>query len=145
NKLLRQVKFGSYGIVDLLGIDIEYPFGEEGGAYYTLSVYELKNTPLKSDHLIQCSRYYTYLKNLSETSDYKIIFNISLIGLKTFPSAQGLEFLAQSIDWLEVYEIRLDPKTGLIFHRIEGWITGNDDSSKNIASFVNIIEALDDK
>lgn len=123
-KVSRQVSLNQYGICDLL--TIYELLREDGSKHYYIELIELKNTPIKNEHLIQCARYKTFFDNLkidNGTSE----FTCHLVGMRTFTDSKSVDdlvFLCQAIDWLNVYETELDPWNGLQFSLVSGWCKG---------------------
>lgn len=128
--VIRQLSLKQYGICDLFTI-FEREL-EDGKKRYIIEIIELKNTPIKSEHIIQCARYKTFFDNLNiDNSEIKFICH--LVGLRTFTDSKivdDLVFLCQSIDWLKVYETTLSPHEGLQFDLVEGWHTKNSKGEK---------------
>lgn len=118
-KIFRQISLHPYGICDLLCISIHQI--TDNLKLLQIDLIELKNTSLKSDHLIQCARYKTFFDNLKLDS-YEVEFNCHLIGMATFKTdPSDFVLLCQSIDWLSVYECFLDPLEGIKFKFTSGW------------------------
>lgn len=118
-KIIRQVNLNPYGICDLLSIYIDKSINSI--TYLYIDLFELKNTQIKSDHLIQCARYKTFFDNL-DLENTTIEFNCHLIGMKSFDNnSSDLVYLCQSIEWLSVYECILSPFEGIGFKKTQGW------------------------
>jgi len=118
-KIIRQVPLTPYGICDLLCISGQNI--TDTVKYLKIDLIELKNTPLKSEHIIQCARYKTFFDNLN-LDGYEIEFSCHLIGMATFKTdLSDLVLLCQSIEWLSVYECILHPLEGIQFKLTEGW------------------------
>lgn len=141
-KILRQVQLGHYGICDLLCISGQSI--NDKLKYLKIDLIELKNTSIKSDHIIQCARYKTFFDNLS-LEDFEIEFSCHLIGMATFKNdLSDLVFLCQSIEWLCVYECLLSPFEGLEFKLTSGWGKGNNNSHKTFFDdkVINFIDEI---
>jgi len=122
-ELFRQPRLGSYGVADFLLVAVE----RTHIPVYHIHLVELKNTPLSYKHLGQCARYKRFFEELEDEGLFggPLIFNASLIGMKTFPTDCDLCFLAQEIDWLNVYETDIDPSEGLDLKLVSGWHKNN--------------------
>lgn len=129
----RQVRLGAYGTCDVLyvSMDVE-PTPEKEIKAISINLIELKNTKLKETHISQCARYKRFFDGLISKSNIDISVEYFLIGLKTLPDSSDFCFLAQSIDWLQVYEIEINPSVGIELGEIAGWRKG-DDSDSDIA------------
>jgi len=122
-KVIRQPKFGSYGTGDIL-LYKKY-FVAETQPAIEFHLLELKNTKLNHHHISQCARYKSFFHDFFEYCPYVCEINIHLIGLKTLPvSGSDLCYLAQSIDWLEVYELGFSPSKGIVLENTPGWKPG---------------------
>jgi len=116
----RQVALGPYGICDLILI------GTNEGAndpedILNIELIELKNTPAKIDHISQCARYKAFFDAMQGKTDFIVNFHAHLITLPTDWAECGFCYLAQSIDWLTVYDTKICPATGLELNPVGGW------------------------
>lgn len=114
----RQPRLGDYGVADIITIQ---HCATQGVKIIHVHLIELKNTPLKYEHIGQCARYKRFFEKANETTPFIITFSASLIGLKTFPVSSDLEFIAQEVEWLDVYELGIDPASGITLNIVEGW------------------------
>ena len=121
----QQMNIGAYGITDIVTIrhhELDYGYNEPDlVTMVDITIFELKNTPLSAQHVSQISRYKRFFDKISEETGLQVNIRGVLIGKKTFPTSDDLCYLCQAIDWLEVYEVDLDPLKGLRFKAIEGW------------------------
>lgn len=119
----RQVKLGAYGICDIIAVRSRTTKHEDlrgDSVFCEVHVIELKNTALKHDHISQIARYGQFFKEMYSQSRCSVEFSASLIGLKTFPDSTDMVFLAQSIDWLNCYELTIKAE-GVALKQTEGW------------------------
>ncbi len=121
----RQVTLGDYGISDILLIDKDFPVRNKKKTVF-VNLVELKNDKLSHSHISQCARYGEFFKELNERQEeYHFQFRASLICLKTFPINNDLVFLAQSIEWLDFYELSIVPDEGVSLNIVGGWKRGD--------------------
>jgi hypothetical protein len=113
----RQVNFGTYGICDLLFIGTETTADSR---IIHVRLIELKNTPLNCANIAQVARYKQFFDKIEEESGYVVNFKANLIGLKTLPVAGDFAYLAQNIDWLDVFETHVQP-TGITIKIVSEW------------------------
>jgi hypothetical protein len=122
----RQVNLGTYGVADIVGVlSDRWP---DGTPYCDIHIFELKNEPLTHPALSQIARYREFFMRFEDRfADFTV--RGSLIGPKTFPTKDDLCFLAQSIDWLGVYEFTFHPTNGLRFGLVADWKFSQDNAS----------------
>lgn len=133
--LRRQVNLGAYGIADIVALSSGWE--EAGYSFCSIHIIELKNEPLTHAHISQVARYREFFNQFDPRfSDMQI--HGHLVGPKTFPKGDDLCFLAQSIDWLTVYEFEFDPMTGLEFKPVRGWKFSKDDEAARLRMWEEI-------
>lgn len=121
---VRQPCFGSYGRGDILVIN---KISESEDFYFVdVTLIELKNTPLCSNHVSQISRYKAAIEEhmLSFEGEYKEVqvnARYALVGMATFPSPDDLCFLLQEIDWLDAYELKIGTDARISSTLVSGW------------------------
>lgn len=144
--LLRQVNIGHYGICDLIALSISEDEDPDGDIYKSLDVniIELKNTPIKLDHFVQCAKYKTFFDNVDSEEFQAIDICVHLVGMKTFPSGSCVELLAQSIDWLHVYETEINPTEGIDFKLCSGWNMSDCDHAGILKAIISTATGLED-
>lgn len=141
SQILRQVDLNPYGICDIISIYVDDI--SEKIQQVNIDLFELKNTQLKSEHFVQCARYKTFFDNLGH-ENYHINFNCHLIGMQTFKqSPSDLVYLAQSIDWLSVYETSLHPIDGIEFKFVHGWGVSLSDKGHNTKFNEKLLSVID--
>lgn len=113
----RQVKLESYGVVDLLLHDTEMDLvdGCEIIIGRRVKIVELKITELKSDSLAQIARYKAFFDAVEH--DFELSY---VLVCKASCSYRGdLVFLAQSMDWLDIYTYKFSLTNGVEFERLD--------------------------
>jgi len=117
--VLRQPKLGAYGTADIVYFCWGPSIDKKKKLY--IDLLELKNQKLSHQHVSQCARYRSFFRSLNNLATVECLFRAHLIGLKTFPTDNDLVYLCQSINWLSVYEIDIEPLAGIEFSRVSGW------------------------
>lgn len=137
----RQLNLGAYGIADIVAINA---FRDPDGATYgNIDIFELKNTTLSHVHISQLARYRQFFLQFGGLFSH-ISVHCHLIGLPTFPGGDDLVFLAQSINWLSVYELGINPRQGLEFNAVSGWKVSKDntDAVARVRTLLEVPPAL---
>lgn len=141
-RLIRQPKLPGYGVGDVLFVSQwETPSGKKE---LFVTLFELKNTPLKYEHFGQVARYKTFFEKLEESLGICIMFDAKLIVLQTDfknPSTGDLCFLAQTIDWLRVHEVVIKPHKGIDLKEVAGWTRGGT-THEEYAEFMDDLSSL---
>jgi hypothetical protein len=137
----RQVRLGGYGIADIVGIR---SYRDESGICIDVHIIELKNTTLSPAHLAQVARYKHFFDEVAENQPIQMDVQASLIGKKTFPTSDDFVYLCQSIPWVQVYEFRLDPMSGLSLDVVSGWTSDSDSSEDERKFFATAVRVMTD-
>lgn len=113
----RQFSIGEYGVADIVSIDLEV-----GGAYPSVTVYELKQGKIDSSALIQALRYKKGLSHFLESQGYRYPGDsiiCYLIG-SDICHKDDFDISVSSLSDIYVYSYDLCPNTGLTLSR-EVW------------------------
>lgn len=114
---IRQPNFGPYGKGDILTVK-HGPDGEID----EVCVIELKNEKLSSCHLSQISRYKSFMDRVkSKYKSLKSSFRFVLVVKDQNEFSSDLVYLAQNIEWLEIYRFNINPSEGLLFNCFGHW------------------------
>lgn len=129
-KIYRQVPLSTYGVVDMVAIDIEY---SPIRPIVHVALYELKKGAIDNSAVGQIARYRTACKRLlaeksqdSKLFDYEITGN--LVGSDI--CSGDTCFLVESIEWLSAHVFELDFANGLSFEDKFGWHRADEDFSE---------------
>lgn len=141
-KLLRQVRIGTYGIADLITVEINRHKDSE---HINITIYELKKGVLNLDALTQASRYETGIRRFIEQNYYDedihfLTVNIILIGRSVEYNGDFLFLLNKCIDSgdVDVYTYSYDID-GLKFERqYSGWNIAEEGFEPLVADFHKI-------
>jgi len=142
--IYQQLNLGPYGVADIVAVE-EMPHEDPGRKTISVKIFELKNTPLKHEHISQISRYREFFMNSDRHLYHKLAIKGYLIGKKTFPADDDFCFLCQSIPWLDVCEFSLDPISGIEIRVVSGWkVSGavDEDYKKVLRHIVHAPEFL---
>lgn len=115
----RQVAIGSYGIADIVFVDIWQGDGLPPEVFIT--IIELKKDLITVSAIAQISRYKTGIEQyLSKETSIKITVEGILVG-SGYAHTDDASFLVDSIDWLTCYHYKLSLSTGIFFTESYGW------------------------
>jgi hypothetical protein len=139
-RFMRQPKLGAYGFGDIIYVRVT---ADEWRIQMDVDLIELKNTEIKYEHIGQVSRYRQLFKDIGgcEIATVSVNFKAHLIGLKTNFAASGdLCYLAQSIDWLRVYEIKIHPVDGMRLDQVDGYSRSHSNEKGLVEFIVKVLE-----
>lgn len=130
-----QMRLGTYGIADIVAIGAER---FANGLAVQVTIIELKNVALTSDHLVQVARYKAFFENHIDPKVMHLEVSAVLIGPKTFTGSENV-YLFQGIPWLRTFEFTFCPHKGLLLNQVGGW-RRDLDSDAAITSVLDYIE-----
>lgn len=140
----RQVDMGSYGICDILGLQV-FP-KKEGTRYINAHIIEIKKEEINIDTFLQAVRYSKaitrYLKK--KLTNTVVQCAITLIG-KTVDSKSDFIYLPDIIDNVALYTYKLDFQHGIIFKREKGYFLTNETFPDRENIQLSLITALREK
>lgn len=117
--LLRQINVEPYGIIDLLGISLDYD-------NFIITIYELKNTAITKSHIAQISRYRTAIKKILEKYFSKQKFvTVNGVIVCTGAGTGDIVYLYDNINWLTVKTVDICVD-GLLFDDHYNWYSTGD-------------------
>jgi hypothetical protein len=139
----RQVDFGSYGICDIIGIQVNPK--EMGSRYMSAHIMEIKKEEINSATLFQAIRYAKAVKRIIEIKlkNTTCECGITLIG-KTIDKKSEFVYLPDVINNIALYTYKLDFKQGILFQRECDYHVTNEsfpDYSEFNYAFINMVAA----
>lgn len=142
----RQTNLGKYGITDLILYNYDLDLDDDKKEIITdeyLKIVELKITELSASHLSQIARYKTFFDN----TDHKYDISYVLVCKESKNYSGDLVFLAQSIEWLDIYVYSFSLDSGIEFKRITGWTMtdSEDNNTSSIKALSNKIDTYQNK
>jgi len=119
----RQVNLGSYGIADIVCVDIKY----DGYWYINIQVVELKRDLIDVNTLMQASRYVKGIYSMLDDiiPDRYVSLECILVG-KTIQTNGDFVFLMDLMTNAKAYTLSIDIITGAIFKREYGYTIRNE-------------------
>jgi hypothetical protein len=129
-QLFRQVKVSTYGIIDLITVEIEAGVKVPN---ICVTIYELKKGKIDLTAVGQISRYKTAVERFLDASVRngrgEKIYDYTVFGVLVGDGyANGdVCFVVDNADWLCFYEYELSLKGGIGFNHDEGWKNTDED------------------
>lgn len=142
----RQFKIGTYGIVDLVGVTVNYELNGEGSV--EIFLYELKLNEINNLALAQLSKYVRGLKKILDSSYgcyqsadgniYKNVgrrkFLVDIQGVLVGSSLDHREkyfsgYTIDNMDDVEAYSYKIS-RDGVSFHSETGWFISDSENDK---------------
>lgn len=140
----RQVDFGSYGICDILGMQV-YP-RMNGTRYINAHIIEIKKEEVNIATFLQAARYAKAVQRIikKRLTNTKVQCAITLIG-KTVDSSSDFIYLPDIIDNLAIYTYKLDFKDGITFQREAGYCITNEVLPDNECLTLSVVSSVSQK
>lgn len=136
SRYVRQPDFKPYGIGDILTVhDCDDDEDEE---FFSINIIELKNERLQMVHLSQIARYRKFFMDTDENF-HAHPYEFTLVCKKSESFQSDLIFLANSIEWLNIYEFSLSFENGVCFELLGGYsMTDKDNAAKKAFNLLDI-------
>ncbi len=136
DECVSQFDTKSYGMPDLVFHSTYSELDDDENEFEIRKVHvvELKNEQIKLSHIAQIARYKTYFERA--LNGFNVEMKFSLVVPDGVVNNDDCCWLINSLDEIDVYEFKLNPKAGIEFNKSKGWY-------KNGVKYNSAIEMLD--